>query len=343
MNTPPQKCFFVFTTVLLAMLAACKDEPTGPGNFTVSMSVSNLKRLEEGQGYYQLWLSFPEAGQLAKPGHGDGAYVSFGTFNVSADGTKLECLCGSPKIFEPAKSVDINLATDALVTIELPGDPDDKPGTRLLGGIFAGTDRKATAQLTAASEDVLDFDYATAAAVFTLEAPTTADPNDFTSGIWWMQATGSTTAGIQNFPAFSDSARWRYEGWVIDHSGASPAAYSAGRFRSVTGADHDLAGATAGPDGDDINGDGRGDGFAFPGQDFVQPADGIPAPLQLDNGYFEARLTLEPEPDNSPLPFALTLLATPVIKPNGNDPNQTVTMQNQVSSTFPKAAVTLDR
>src|SRR5262245_8050436 len=143
------------------------------------MTVSNLKRLEDGQGYYQLWLSFPEEKRaLAKPGHGDGAYVSFGTFNVSANGTKLECLCGSPKVFEPAQQVDINLATDAIVTIELAGEPDDKPGSRLMGGIFTGSDQVATALMTPAAEDVFDFDYSAAAAVFMLTTPTTAETSD---------------------------------------------------------------------------------------------------------------------------------------------------------------------
>src|SRR5262245_22269559 len=84
MKIDSHRLLSVTTALLLIMLSACKDEPTGPGNFTVSMTVSNLKRLEDGQGYYQLWLSFPEEKRaLAKPGHGDGAYVSFGTFNVS--------------------------------------------------------------------------------------------------------------------------------------------------------------------------------------------------------------------------------------------------------------------
>ncbi|MGH7491004.1 MAG: hypothetical protein ACREOO_01280 [bacterium] len=344
MNTTSQKSLCAATALLMAMLAACKDEPTGPGSFTVSMTVSNLKRLEPGQGYYQLWISFPEEERaLAKPNHGDGAYISFGTFNVSADGSKLECLCGSPKIFEPAHQVDINLATDAIVTIELEGEPDDKPGARLIGGDFTGNDQMATAQMTHAAEDVFDFDYAAAAAVFMLTTPTTAETNDFKNGIWWINSSGSTVAGIQNLLAFADSARWRYEGWVIDKSGVTPVPYSTGRFLSIEGRDHDLAGATAGADGIDNNGDGRGDGFAFPGQDFVRPANGVPAPLLLDNGNFETRITLEPEPDNSSSPSALTILATPVIGPNLNNPDQAVAMENRVLSTFPKATITINR
>jgi hypothetical protein len=246
-------------------------------------------------------------------------------------------------VFEPAKEVDINLAVDAIVTIELEGEPDDELGSRLMGGAFTGSDRVATAQMTAAAEDVFDFDHSAATAVFTLTTPTTAETNDFKNGIWWINSGGSVVGGIQNLPAFPDSARWRYEGWVIDKSGVTPVAYSTGRFRSTEGADYDLAGATAGADGNDSNSDGRGDGLAFPGQDFILPASGIPAPLLLDNGSFEARITLEPEPDNSPLPFALTILATSVIGPNLNDPNQTVAMENRVLSTFPRATITINR
>ena len=140
--------------LLLSLFAACSDVSTNPHGFTVAMTAENLQRLQEGQGYYQLWISFPEAQRaLAKPGHGDGAYVSFGTFNVSADGKTLECLCGSPKVFEPASEVNIDLAVDAVVTIELGGEPDNKPGSRLIGGVFTGNDRTATAQLAAEAED----------------------------------------------------------------------------------------------------------------------------------------------------------------------------------------------
>lgn len=339
-----QKLLWAAGALVLAALAACKDDVTSSNNFTVAMTVSNLKRLEAGQGYYQLWISFPEQrGALAKAGHGDGAYVSFGTFNVSADGARLECLCGSPKVFEPAKDVNIALAVDAIVTLEPEGEPDDRPGSRLIGGAFTGSDRLATAQLHAADEHVFDFDYSAASAVFMLATPTTAEANDFKNGIWWMNAGGSTVAGINNLPTLADTARWRYEGWVINHSAATPIAYSTGRFRAIAGADFDFAGITAGADGNDSNADGRGDGLPFPGQDFVRAANGIPAPLLLDNGNFEARLTLEPEPDNSPQPFALTILSTPIIGPNVSDPDQTIAMSNRVAVSFPQAVVTINR
>ncbi len=334
MNTS-QKTNALLAAALLTLLVACKDEVANPNNFTVAMTTSNLKRLEPGQGYYQLWISFPEKNSraLGKPGHDDGNFVSFGTFNVSADGAKLECLCGSVKTFEPAKEVNINLAVDAIVTIELDGEPNDQPGSRLLGGVFTGSDRVANAQLSAGAEDIFDFNYSTTSAEFMLATPTTAEANDFRNGIWWIKSGSATIAGIQNLPALADSARWRYEGWVINKTAANPIAYSTGRFRTVAGADHDFAGATAGP----------GNGFAFPGQDFVRAANNIPGPLQLDIGNFEARLTLEPEPDNSPLPFTLTALSTPVIGPNLDNPNQTVAMQNRVLDTFPAATITINR
>ncbi len=74
--------------------------------------------------------------------------------------------------------------------------------------------------------------------------------------------------------------------------------YSTGRFASPSGADSDGAGATASSDAE---------GYPFPGQDFTVAFDSIP-PLDLDNGLFAARITLEPEPDNDDAPFALTLL-----------------------------------
>ena len=60
-----------------------------------------------------------------------------------------------------------------------------------------------------------------------------------------------------------------------------------------------MAGPAGGPDGD---------GPPFPGQDFVNP------PMDLIGGA--AVISVEPEPDDSPAPFVLKPLLTPVISPD---------------------------
>lgn len=330
----------------ILLFAACGDEPTAPENFSVSLTAANLQRLQSGEGHYELWISFPERKRnISKVAHGDEDFVSFGKFNLSEDNSRLINLRGEAMVFAPAKQVDINLAVDAIVTVELEGDTDDEPGSRVIGGEFTGSDREATAALTTAYEDAFDFDFAKTSAVYILDTPTTKDGTDFNRGLWWMNPAGSSfpTAGINQLPALTDTSGWKYEGWIIDKSGANPITYSTGKFLSSNNFDDDLAGATAGPDGDDRNGDGRGDGFPFPGQDFVRSAGSVSAPLQIDRGNFEARITLEPEPDNSPNPFQLTILADPVIGPNVASSDHAQTMENRVTNTFPTAIVIISR
>lgn len=327
---------------LLLFVSACKDDPTSPEHFTVSLSALNLTRLESGQGHYELWISFPEghSSNLAKRNHGDEAYVSFGKFNLSADNTQLLSLAGQAMSFTPHHEVDINLALDAIVTIELEGDQDDELGSRILAGGFSGSDREANAYLSTGAEDAFDYDYRAATAAYVLTTPTTNDSTDFRSGIWWIKSSSSISAGIDKLPVLADTSGWRYEGWLIDR--ANSRAYSTGKFLSSAAADADRAGTTAGADGVDQDGDGRGDGFAFPGQDFIQSSNGVPAFLQLDNGSFEARLTLEPEPDNSSAPFFLTLLTDVTIGPSLSRNHSPQSMDNRASA-FPSATVTIKR
>ncbi len=337
-------CSLQCAAALLLFVAACKDDPTSSDDFTVSLSVSNFKRLEAGHGHYELWVSFPEdraSKTLAKPGHGDEAYISFGKFNLSADHTQVLSLSGQAMSFMPHDEVDINLAVDALVTIELEGDQDEEPGARLLAGEFAGSDREASANLSADSEDVFDYDYRAATASYVLAAPTTNDSADFNRGIWWIMRSSAIIAGISKLPALADTARWRYEGWVIDRANA--AAYSTGKFLAAANADSDRGGATAGPDGPDQNADGLGDGYAFPGQDFVRASNAVPASPSLDNGNFEARITLEPHPDNAVAPFFLAVFVDEIIGPNLPNDRASQDMNNRAGVSFPTAKVTITR
>lgn len=318
----------------LLVFAACKDDPTAPENFTVTLSALNLQRLPAGQGHYELWISFPEDRAnraLGKPAHGDEAYISFGKFNLSADNTQLLNLNGQAMTFAPPKDVNINLAVDALVTLELEADNNDEPGSRLLGGEFTGSDATANAYLSTSGEDVFAYDFRTASATYILTTPTTSDTTDFKHGIWYVTRGNVIASGFARLPVLADTSGWRYEGWIIDRTNS--VVYSTGKFLSAASADIDGAGTTAGA---------SGNGFTFPGQDFIVAQGSIPALLQLDNGNFEARITLEPAPDNASAPSYFTLFNDEVIGPNLSRTHAAQAMNNRASG-LPSATVTIKR
>lgn len=124
-----------------------------------------------------------------------------------------------------------------------------------------------------------------------LDTPTTSDPHDCENGIWWTDGTGGAALEIPTLPS-----KWKYEGWVVDRTNGE--GYSTGRFTSPTGLDSDSAGSTASTEAAP---------YDFPGQDFVTATPSVPV-LDLDNGLYGTSITIEPEPDNSSAPFALTIL-----------------------------------
>ncbi len=315
-------------------LSSCgKDNATDPGKFSVSLSAPTLMPLAAGEGHYELWISFPQDElRLQKRAHGDEAYVSFGKFNVTGNGQLVD-LNGKAMVFAPKSGVeiDINLAVDAVLSVERESDNDNRPGSRLLGGEFTGNDRQATATLRASSRDAVGYDFTRSSGNYLLQTPSTADTLDCNRGLWWMMP--NETAGLGNLPALADTSGWNYEGWLVDHSGAQPQFYSTGTFLTAIGADADGAGLTA----------GGGTGLPFPGQDFVREAPGIPLPPPLDNGSFAVLVTLEPVPDNSRQPFYLVILRDERIEPNSAGPQIAAPMQNVAASSFPSAVVIIDR
>ncbi len=316
------------------LLSSCgKDHATAPGQFSVSLTALNLMPLAGGEGHYELWISFPQNKlPLQKPVHGDEAYVSFGKFNATDNGQLLD-LNGKAMVFapKPGVEIDINLTVDALVTIEREGDRDGRPGSRLLGGEFSGSDRRATATLRVQGEDALGFDYSRSSGGYILQTPSTADTLDFNRGLWWMNPDKS--GGLRNFPALRDTSGWEYEGWLISLAGAAPVYYSTGKFLRAVGADADGAGATGSSE----------PGLPFPGQDFVRQANGVPLLPPLDSGNFAVQVTLEPVPDNSPQPFQLVILRDDKIELNSAGPQTAAPMQNVAASSFPSAVVIIDR
>jgi hypothetical protein len=154
----------------------------------------------------------------------------------------------------------------------------------------------------------------TSAGSYVLAAPSAGAEGSHKNGIWWLdpQAGPGPSLTLPKLPT-----GWMYEGWVVGKDGP----VSTGRFSAASGADSDGAGATAGAQA----------APAFPGQDFVQP------PIDLTSGY-AAVISIEPEPDNSPAPFALKPLMDQSIEDVGKEVPQT--MDNNAGS-FPTGSATL--
>ena len=201
----------------------------------------------------------------------DGAPVSTGRFSIDGNGEP------TPPWFYVYYD-DAADATAFVLTIEpAVGDDPAPAATHVLAGDWDGQG----ADLTIGHPAALGDDFSMAAGDFILATPTTAsDPNDYDQGIWWLDPAGGPAASL-TLPTLP--AGWAYEGWVVGMGGP----ISTGRFLTPAGADDDGAGPAAGPDG----------APPFPGQDFINPPEYL-------IGY-AAVISVEPEPDNSPGPFAI--------------------------------------
>ncbi|MFH2055059.1 MAG: anti-sigma factor [bacterium] len=201
----------------------------------------------------------------------NGSPVSTGVFTVDGGGTP------SQTMFD-VLSFDLAGAAKFVLTIEPVPDGDPNPSsTHYLAGDFTSSD----ASLSVADPAALGDDFTSAMGTFILNTPSTgSDDTDYRQGIWWLDPTGGPdpTLVLPTLPA-----GWQYEGWVV--GGGGPV--TTGTFTSVSGFDSDAGGPTAGPDPVP----------PFPGQDYITP------PKNLI-GY-AAVITIEPFPDNSPMPFTL--------------------------------------
>lgn len=233
----------------------------------------------------------------------DGDPVSTGRFHIVEGGL------ADPAEFDlPADQVDA--ATVFVLTIEPAEGDDPAPAdTHVLAGDFA-----SGAALTVGHAAALGDDFATAAGTYILETPSTSDvAEDYVQGIWWLDPTAGPGASLV-LPELP--AGWAYEGWVVGDDGP----VSTGRFTSPEGADSDDAGPTSGADA----------GPPFPGQDFIDPAVSIAG--------FTAVISVEPDPDDSPGPFALKPLVDMDIQDVGAGVNQDMTNN---AETFPSGTVTV--
>jgi hypothetical protein len=218
----------------------------------------------------------------------DGSPVSTGLFTVNNSGQM------SHTIFEvPATQGKLKSATAFVLTIEPYPDNSPAPSDQhLLAGNFSGS----SASLNINHPAALNTNFANATGYFLLATPTTTSMTDELSGIWFINAMGSSPAAGLNLPVLPTG--WRYEGWaLINGQPVSTGAFMNGNMADNAGP---FSGPVAGP--------------PFPGEDFITNAPaGLSFPTNLSGGM--TVISVEPYPDNSPAPFLLKPLVRVIPNP----------------------------
>ena len=273
----------VLGALAAAALAACGGGDSNDAN--LRLNLTGLENLG-GSAVYEGWL-------LTAAGP-----VSSGRFSVDASGKLSQTEFSVPR-------AQADAATAFVLTIEpAVNDAAAPTATHLLAGDFNADKTSATVSLQHAA--ALGNNFSSAAGSFVLATPSSASTTDENQGIWWLKMVNGTPQAGLTLPTLP--AGWVFEGWVV----VNGAPVSTGRFTSVSAADSDAAGSSAGPLASP----------PFPGQDFITP------PLVLSGGT--AVISIEPEPDNSPAPFTLKpLLATIGSAVGGANPQ---TMTNNASA-----------
>ena len=251
--------------LLLALIAGCSDDSTKPTTGTLTLDINGLGNL--GSGYaYEGWLLV------------DDMPVSTGTFTVNDAGDL------SRTEFE-VDLEDLNTATKFILTIEPSPDADANPSsTHYIAGDFSAN----MASLSVADGAALGDDFADAMGTYILATPTNGSGTNEDSGIWFLDLSGGSPAvGLMMLPNLPDG--WKYEGWaVIDGTPVTT-----GKFTSASGMDENdpFSGSTDGP--------------PFPGEDFLMNAPtGLMFPTEDLLGGAVV-ISIEPDPDNSAMPFAM--------------------------------------
>jgi len=229
----------------------------------------------------------------------DGNPVSTGTFSSIS----------FPQEFE-VDADDLTAATKFVLSIEPSNDPDPAPAaSKILVGDFSNN--------TATLGNGTVGDFSSIAGKYILATPTNGNDTNENSGIWFLDtSSGSPMVGL-DLPVLP--AGWKYAGWaVIDGQPVTT-----GTFTNLdTIDDSDLySGAMPGP--------------PFPGEDFLENApSGLTFPTDIAGG--KAVISIEPDPDNSPLPFTLKPLVGEI--PVTATDHTVYTMGENLSS-FPTGSV----
>lgn len=254
----------------LLALAACSDS-TGPkAGQTLALSFNGLEPLLNGF-HYEAWAL---VGGQALPA---------GKFNISSTGSLVSVSGAAIPNGEINTGINLSGTTSIVITIEPSGDTDDIPAAT---HIVAGTVSGGMAALSVSAPAALGNPFSSAAGQYILATPTDGANNNELSGLWFLSlASGSPAVGL-TLPTLPSG--WAYEGWAV--IGGIPV--TTGRFVSANTGDQSAP--FSGPMGSP----------PFPGEDFLVNAPaGLTFPTTLAGGT--AVISIEPQPDDSPLPFTL--------------------------------------
>ncbi len=212
----------------------------------------------------------------------DDAPVTGGIFDINEDGD-IEISSDQDHLYGH------DGATAVVITIEPAVGDDPAPAdTHVLAGDI---NEDGTFDLSIGHPAAIGTDFADVAGSFILGTPTDDPAGNELSGVWFLSVPGpETSLDLPELPA-----GWVYEGWaVIDDQ-----PISTGRFTDPAAAD-DFSGFS-----------GDSDGPNYPGEDFlVNAPEGLTFPTDLTESTIV--ISVEPDADNSPAPFALKPLVTEV-------------------------------
>ena len=233
----------------------------------------------------------------------NGAPITTGTFTVDAAGTL------SKTIFD-VDATKLSTATKFVLTIEPAVDANPAPSnSKYLIGDFSGN----SAAVNTASVG----NFSTSSGKYFLATPTNGNANP-SAGVWFLNATSGTPVAGLSLPTLD--AGWKYEGWAVSGS----AVLSTGKFSNPNGPDEaaPYSGTQPAP--------------PFPGEDFLKNAPaGATFPGNLSGATFV--ISVEPVPDNSPMPFTLKPLVHTTANPAVT--GTTINMTRNLTG-FPSGTVT---
>jgi hypothetical protein len=186
---------------------------------------------------------------------------------------------------------------------------------KILGGDFSSN----SASISVGDMAALGNYFSTSTGKYILATPTDMVATNENSGVWWLDnSSGSAVAGL-DLPVLPASGGWKYEGWAVING--TPV--STGTFTTVSGSDASaiFSGTVAGP--------------AYPGEDFLMSAPtGLTFPTNLYGQTVV--ISIEPVPDNSPMPFLLK----PLVGVVPASPMGVQTMANKSVANNPTGTVT---
>ena len=234
----------------------------------LELQASSLPALENGA-HYEGWAIV------------DGKPLSTGKFNIK-NGSIVSLAGNMVKQFK--LDFDISAASKIVITIEPKGDTDSKPAAT---HILAGSVVNAESSLTISDPAALGNDFTTAAGKYILATPTTKTKTDENSGIWFLDIDKNGPKVGLRLPTLP--AGWVYEGWTVING----MPVSSGKFTKVDAIDDSA-----------IYSNPANSGPPFPGEAYVLNAPkGLSFPTNIAGG--KAVISIEPEMDDSPKPFAL--------------------------------------